>query len=154
MSKQEQQEKKQKAVDAILDFFKENEDIFNECMEALDGWDGYLGDDRYFDMSELSEFYREADPIDLLNQAYFGYNLDSWHEDSHGERIYNSFNPNRDYFRYNGYGNLCSTDWKDYSDHLDNYAVEKMQKNRNHVDAINNNKELADLFDELEEVDA
>ncbi|MBP3447776.1 MAG: hypothetical protein J6K51_02005 [Clostridia bacterium] len=57
---------------------------------------------------------------------------------------------NRDYFYYNGYGNLVSSDYKDYSTHLDNYAVEAMSENRSYIDSIDNDEELTALFDELE----
>ena len=62
------------------------------------------------------------------------------------------FNPNRDYFRYNGYGNLVSADYKDYSGQLDRYAVESMSENRDYIDSIDQSDELAALFDELEEL--
>lgn len=73
--------------------------------------------------------------------------------DRDGNKTYGAFNPNRDYFRYNGYGNLVSADYKDYSGQLDKYAVESMSKNRRYIDSIEQSDELAALFDELEEVE-
>lgn len=29
----------------ILAYFKENEEVFNNCIEELDSYNGYLGDD-------------------------------------------------------------------------------------------------------------
>ena len=52
-------------ADIIL-YFKDNEDVFNDCMEELDGYNGYLGDDRYYYMQDLSEFYHGQDPIEIL----------------------------------------------------------------------------------------
>lgn len=66
---------------------------------------------------------------------------------------YEAFNPNRDYFYFNGYGNLISSDYKDYSDKLDEYAIEEMSENRNYIDSIENDDTLAELFDELEEIE-
>lgn len=73
--------------------------------------------------------------------------------DSSGNKEYGPFNPNRDYFTYNGYGNLVSTDYPDYSGFLDHWAVDDMQQHRAWIDAIDNNSELAALFDELDEAD-
>lgn len=142
---------REKAIAAILDYFKENEDTFNSCIEDLDSYNGYLGDDRIYSMDELSELYSGTDPIELLNRAYFGYDAETWHTDSHGEKEYGPFNPNRDYFTFNGYGNLVSMDYKDYSDHMDEYAVESMAKHRNYIYEIDNDPDLRELFDALEE---
>ena len=110
----------------ILTYFHENEEEFNTAIEELDSYNGYLGDDRWNDMDELPERVDTSDPVALLNKAYFGDDLDNWHYDEQHERVYDSFNPNRDYFRFNGCGNLESTNWKDYRDHMDKYAVEAM----------------------------
>lgn len=137
----------------ILAYFKENEEVFNDCIEELDNYNGYLGDDRWYDMDELPELIDTSEPVELLNRAYFGDDLDDWHTDENGQKYYNSFNPNRDYFRFNGYGNLQSSNWKDYRDHMDNYAVEAMSENRNDINSIDDNETLSALFDELEEVE-
>lgn len=134
----------------IIAYFENNEDIFNDCMEELDGYNGYLGDSRYYSMDELDEFYRDSDPLEILRRAYYGRDDDTYTTDSSGNKTYGEFNPNRDYFYYNGYGNLVSSDYKDYSAHLDNYAVEAMSKNRSYIDSIDNDEELTALFDELE----
>jgi hypothetical protein len=133
-------------IKSIIEYFKENEEIFNECMEELDSYNGYLGDDRYYEMYMLDKFYHDTKPTELLERVFYGYDEDTSTEDNHTE-----FNPNREYFRYNGYGNLVSADYKDYSAHLDHWAIENMEENRTEVDAIDNNSELLELFDKLEE---
>lgn len=135
---------------AIIEFFKENEDVFNDCMEELDSYNGYLGDNRYYPMEELDELYMGVEPSEILRRAYYGYDVDIYTTDGSGNKEYGQFNPNREYFTYNGYGNLVSTDYKDYSAHLDNYAVEGMSENRDYINTIENNEELTSLFDELE----
>lgn len=135
----------------IINYFKENEDLFNECIEELDSYNGYLGDGRYYYMEDLSEYYNGVDPIELLNRAYFGYDAESWYTDSHGQKIYGSFNPNRNYFTYNGYGNLVSADYKDYTAYLDKYFVEALEANRSNLYCIDDNSDLTELFDDLEE---
>lgn len=138
---------------AIIEFFKENEDIFNNCIEELDGYNGYLNDDRYYAMDELDELYTGTEPSEILRRAYYGYDAETYTTDGSGNKEYGQFNPNREYFTYNGYGNLVSADYKDYSAHLDNYAVEAMSENRNYIDTIEDNEELAELFDELEQAE-
>ena len=134
----------------IIEYFKNNEDVFNDCMEELDGYNGYLGDDRYFSMDELDELYNGTEPSEILRQAFYGYDEETYTTDRDGNKTYGAFNPNRDYFRYNGYGNLVSADYKDYTGMLDKYAVESMSENRLYVDSIEQSDELAALFDELE----
>lgn len=138
---------------AIIEFFKENEDVFNDCIEELDGYNGYLNDDRYYSMDELDELYTGTEPSEILRWAYYGYDAETYTTDGSGNKEYGQFNPNREYFTYNGYGNLVSADYKDYSAHLDNYAVEAMSENRNYIDTIEDNEELAELFDELEQAE-
>lgn len=134
----------------IITYFESNEDVFNDCIEELDGYNGYLGDDRYYDMDELDELHRGTEPSELLNLAFFGYDEDTYTTDSSGSKTYGAFNPNREYFRYNGYGNLVSADYKDYSALLDKWAIEAMGADREYIDTIEDNAELAALFDELE----
>lgn len=138
--------KRDAAIAAIIEYFKENEDTFNAALEELDSYNGYLGDDRYFEMCMIDEFYGETAPLEFLARVFYGYDEDTSTEDNRTE-----FNPNREYFRYNGYGNLVSSDYKDYSDRLDHWTIEAMSDNRAYIDTIDDDAELAELFDALEE---
>lgn len=142
---------KESSIKKIIEFFEENESIFNECIEELDSYNGYLNDDRYYEMEMLDEFYSDTEPTEILRRAYYGYDADSYTTDGYGNRSYGEFNPNREYFSYNGYGNLISSDYKDYSAYLEEYVIEAMRENRYYIDSIDNNTELSALFDELEE---
>lgn len=144
---------KEDIIADIIQYFKENEDVFNDCMEELDSYNGYLGDDRYYDMEELNDVYSGQEPQEILFRAFYGFDADSWHTDSRGDKEYGAFNPNRNYFYFNGYGNLVSSDYKDHYDKLDGYAVEAMSENRNYIDSIENDDILSGLFDELEEAE-
>jgi len=141
------------AMAAIIEYFSNNEEVFNDCMEQLDSYNGYLGDDRYYSMDELNDLYCGTDLQEVLCRAFYGYDEDTWTTDSSGNREYGAFNPNRDYFRFNGYENLVSADYKDYSGRLDRYAVESMSENRDEIGGINDNDELSALFDALEDED-
>lgn len=134
----------------IIKYFENNEDIFNDCIEELDSYNGYLSDDRYYSMDELDELHNGIEPSELLRRAFFGYDEETYTTDRDGDKTYGAFNPNREYFRYNGYGNLVSADYKDYTGMLDKYAVESMSENRSYIDTIDDNEELSALFDELE----
>ena len=121
---------KENIISRIIEFFKYNGDLFNACIEGLDNCNGYLGDDRYYEMEEIDELYSDADPSYLLERAFYGYDADTWTTDDEGGKTYGEFNPNRAYFSYNGYGNLVSSSYKDYTAHLDSYAIESMHEDR------------------------
>ena len=141
---------KEMIIDDITAYFKNNEDVFDDCIEELDGYNGHLGDDRYYSMDELDEFYRGTDPTELLQRVYFGYDEDDVIIDQWGEEHQKEFNPNRDYFRYNGYGNLVSTNYKDYTSLLDEYFVDALLQYRQEVYSIEDDTRLVELLDELE----
>ena len=147
--------KKEKITEEIIAYFDEHEDIYNEVAEELDAYNGYLGngylgDDRYYSMDELDDLYNGTEPSEILARALYGYDEETYNTDASGNREYGPFNPNREYFRYNGYGNLVSADYKDYTGLLDHYIIESMLENRDYIDTIDNDPELSELFDELE----
>ena len=139
-------------INKIIEYFENNDDIFNDCIEELDSYNGYLNDDRYYEMELLNEFYQGTGPTELLYRAFYGYDEDTFTTDNSGNRTYGAFNPNRDYFKFNAYGNLVSTNYKDYTGHLDRYVVESMSENRQDIYTIEDNEELTALFDELENI--
>ena len=141
-------------TNAILEWFEDHEDEYNAAIEELDSYNGYLGDDRYYSMDELDELYSGVEPSEILRRAFYGYDSETWTTDSHGQKEYGAFNPNREYFYFNGYGNLVSADYKDYSDHLDRYLIDSMSENRQYITTIDENAELSELFDKLEEAES
>ena len=145
--------KYEELIEEVISWFEDNTDVFEEVIESLDSYNGYLGDDRYYGMEMLNEFYSDATATDVLYRAFYGYDADNWWTDSNGEKRHGEFDPNREFFRYNGYGNLVSADYKDYSDHLDSYFVEELVENRNHVSyEIENYDELVELLDQIEAI--
>ena len=120
-------------IESIIEYFKDNEDKFNEALEELDSWNGYLDDDRIYDMYELN---------DLVGDLPFSEAL---------EKIDTSnFDLCDDYFKYTIWG-IQSLSEKDYSDYLDEYIIEDFESNREHIYTIDDTAELSELFDELEE---
>lgn len=123
----------EKKKEMLMELFKNDTELFNSAIEELDNYNGYLGDDRYYEMDMLPELLSGLSAIDLLNRAYFGRDDENWHTDAHGKKIYDSFNPNREYFYFNGYGNLVSANYKDYSAHLDDYFIDAIIENQNNL---------------------
>lgn len=143
--------KREEIIKKIIEYFGENTEEFNELVEALDAWNGYLGDDRVYPMEELNEIYANTEAIEILYRAFYGYDGEIWHYDKDGYKEYNApFNPNRDYFSFNAYGNLVSYDYIDYSNRLDKYAVEEIADNLDNIDVCLT-EELEELFNELTE---
>ena len=133
-------------IDEIMEILEGDDELLNEAVEELDDWNGFLNGDRYFEMELLEDVLNGREILDVLNMAYFGRDEDSWDE-------YSSFNPNRKYFRFNGYGNLVSADYKDYSYHLNEYLIEELYEHRYKLSVIYTNSELEELFDKLEQLE-
>ena len=144
---------KQTIINKIIELFKNDTELFENCIEELDSYNGYLGDDRYYNMDMLDEFYQGVEPTEILTRAFYGRDDEGWETDASGNKIYGSFNPNRDYFYHNGYGNLVSCNYKDYSDKLDEYFIDELVENRSQLFAIYDNDELLELLDELENIE-
>lgn len=134
-------------AETLLNYYKEHEEDFNHDIEELDGWNGCLDGRRLEPMDELDVIYQGKESTEILRRAYFGHDDDTWH-DENGERVYGKFNPNRDYFYFNGYGNLVSTDYKDYSDYLDLDYVQDIVDNYGHLDMSVWALEIIDNYDE------
>jgi hypothetical protein len=133
----------------LTELFEQDEELFNRTIEELDGWNGYLNDNRYYSMDELNEFFCNVEPLEMLSRAFYGYD-ECYHVDSSGNKIYSEFNPNREYFSFNGYGNLVSSDYKDYSYLLDDYFIEALIDNK---DNLYLDDEILEIIDGAEEDD-
>ena len=134
----------------LKDLFEDNEELFNEAIEELDSYNGYLGDDRYYYMEKIDKLLYGRGVLDILLSAFCGYNKDDYTTDSYGEKHYCQFNPNCDYFKFNGYGNLVSAWDKDYSDYLDDYFIDSLLENYQY---LNLDADVKNLLIELENVE-
>lgn len=133
-------------AEALFEYYQQNEDDFNHDIEELDSWNGCLGDRRLEPMDELDEIYQGKKITEILMRAYYGHDDDYWHEEN-GERVYGEFNPNREYFYFNGYGNLVSTDELDYSDYLDEYYVQDIIDRASDLCLSEGAQEIIDNYD-------
>lgn len=62
-----------------------------ELIQTINEYDGSFEDAAYFDMDEFDYFMTDYTPTGIVQMAWFG-----------------DFNPNEDYFKFDGYGNLVS----------------------------------------------
>ncbi len=129
-------------ADKLLAYYKENTEDFVNDIEELDSWNGYLGDYRVIPMEDLDDFYQGTKPSEILRRAFFGY--DDVYSTSKQKA---SFNPNRDYFYFNGYGNLVSTDERDYSDFLDENFVQDIIDNEPNLSLSKGAQEIIDNYE-------
>ena len=146
---------KQDILAQVKEWFENNEEAFCEVIEELDSYNGYLGDDRYYPMEELDEFYSNTEPTEILTRAYYGHDDETYTLNDDGTKNFSTstFNPNREWFYFNGYGNLVSSDYKDYSYRLDNYFVDEVLENRYELPSVENYEELAELLDKAEDAE-
>ncbi len=68
-----------------------------ELLQHMNAYDGCFEDCVYYDMEEFNELMSYHTPMEIAQIIYFG----------------GDFNPNDGYFRFNGYYNLESFNWRD-----------------------------------------
>lgn len=129
------------AIAAIMDYFKENEDEFSDSIESLDSWDGCLGDERRERMDAVDELFYGQKPSWILDRAFYGGD----------EKTDDGFCPWREYFYFDGYGNLVSTDERDYSDFLDENIIEDFIDRAGDIDLPDDVVEIIDSIGDDEE---
>ena len=69
-----------------------------ELLQYIHAYDGSFEEAIYYDMDLFDEFMDGYTPSEIARMIHFG-----------------EFNPNDDYFRFDGYGNLESLDWQEIS---------------------------------------
>jgi hypothetical protein len=97
----------------IMEVLKGMEDgdlisVWNEYCDKCN-----MFDDRIYYMEELDEIFSGQDVTYILNRAFYGH--DQWGDNS-------EFNPNRNYFTFNGYGNLISLDWIGWNEYAGSFG--------------------------------
>ena len=100
---------------------------FNEIMGELRYYD-----DEVFYMDDLSEVFGN-DVEKAIRAAFYGGRFEYSHD---------SFNPNDEYFSFNGYGNLMSIPEYCLQDYFNQYEVEILEYvNDNEVELLRESKE-------------
>lgn len=85
-------------IDDIVDLMND-EDKKADALEELDSYNGILGDDKLNSMYDLDDLFYGVMPSELLQKIDF-----------------NNFSDTDEYFYFNGYGNMVSTDYREYPD--------------------------------------
>ena len=133
-------------VDELLAYYKRNSEDFNDDIEELDNWTGCLYDDKIYPMDDLNEFFSNEKPDEIIRRAFYGYD-ETYTKDEQCQ----PFNPNRDYFYFNGYGNLVSIGEKDYSDYLDNDFIQEIIDNRYNLSLSSGAEDIIDDYEDEDE---
>lgn len=109
------EDKRKQLLSNLEEYFSSHTEEWNYCIEELDAWNGYLGDDKFYRMDEIDEVLWGRTASDILSM------------------VNGRFDGTDDYFRFDGYGNLYSTNNFDYSDCLSSEAIEEIVKVWNHL---------------------
>ena len=116
-------------------------------LQHMNGYDGCFEDCVYFDMDEFDEFMSNYSPMEIAQMIFYG----------------GHFNPNDDFFRFNGYENLESANWFDVEaeaedlkddiiDHLVNYySGDTPWAGLDHLVDAYDDTLFDDYFEEVEE---
>lgn len=133
------EERREYIYKAMLDMIRTDSDLLTEVCEELDSWDGFLGDDRCYNMDEIDEILYGKKPSELLSM------------------VSSDFNYNDGYFYFNGYGNLESCDDKE-DRYLDVFTHEEILDtyldNACHCNLSNSDfEELAGLYESYSDDD-
>lgn len=108
-------EREQHVREAIAEVLDNDTDTFVDVCEELDSWNGFLGDARCYDMSEIDEFFNK--PSDLLDKM-------------------SDFDYTDEYFYFDVYGVTTASDKYDvYSDTVSvDDVIDAIQDCFNHID--------------------
>lgn len=132
-------------------------DRIHDIINSLDNsdaaylWNAYCDATNSFDnrlecMDELPDLFDLSDRdsvFNLLNRFYFGHDEND---------IHSSANPNRDYFYFNGYGNVVTTDYP--SDVIDVDELTEWIISREDSLGNDESQEILDEYNEEDEEDA
>ena len=99
------EERRQYVYDNAHYILENDEEAFITACEELDNWDGFLGDDRVYNMEDFDELMSEKSPLEIAQEIEG-----------------NNFSTNDDYFQFTIYG-VESTDDK-YDAYSSNHSVD------------------------------
>ena len=129
-------------VEKLLAYYKENKGDFANDIEELDDWTGCLYDDKIYPMDDLNELFSNEKPDEIIRRAFYGYD-----EPRTKDEQREPFNPNREYFYFNGYGNLVSINQRDYTDYLDIAFIQDIIDNRYNLSLSIGAEEIIDEYE-------
>lgn len=101
-----------------------------DLLQYMNAYDGSFEESTYYDMDSFDEFMSNYTPSEIARMMWFG-----------------EFNPNEDYFRFDGYGNLESLDWQEISDEAESLESDIIDHLVNYYDGDTPWAELDYLVD-------
>lgn len=116
----------------LINFFSDNADIYEDVIEELDSYDGYLTGERYYPMEDLETDLSGLNPIELIN------------------RLSNDFSLNDEWYKWENNYTLISTHHKDYSDYLDSYFINDLLENYHQLYSVDEYPELLEMLENVE----
>lgn len=131
-------------INEIIEYFENDEELFNDCLEDFDSITGYLYDDRYYPMDYLIDKIRCASIdtlITIIKDLIEG-------SDEYGK----NFNMEAKYYKGDIYHYYISSDERDYLSYLDNPTIVSMCRKYNQIWEIMHTPKLQELFEELYEL--
>ena len=123
----------------LKELLEKNESVLNEIVSCLNSNNGSFENDVWYDMDMLDDYLSGMSAWEVLRLGFYG---------SDEDRENSSFNPMRNYFRFDVCGNLESCDYIDYSYLIDD-VVEIIM---NDTDVVDNVLYVIDDSDELTEI--
>lgn len=96
-----------KKIESLKGLILEDASLGMDLVNEINGWDGSLEYLQAYSMDEFDEIMNGFEPLEIANRIYFG-----------------DFNPNHEYFRFNGYANLESLDEYDLEEEIKDYSSE------------------------------
>lgn len=135
------EQKRKEFETALTELLENDSDVLVELVNTFVSYNGLFEDEQRIQMEEIDEYFVDVKPSEFLPRVFYGHD-----EDTSSEGNYSEFNPNRAYFYFNGYGNLVSTDYLDYSD-----LIEDCVNNIEQLEPYDLPSEIQDLFDEYNE---
>lgn len=124
-------ERRQYAYDRAYEILEGDNDAFIEACEALDDWNGFLGEDRCYYMEEIDELLYGKKPSEVI------------------DLMTSDFSSGDTYFYFSIYGlESCNDRYDHYSDNFSvDDVLDALIENYSHIDIYNN-----DTLDNLLEV--
>jgi hypothetical protein len=132
------EERKQYIYNAMLDMIQADSDLMVEICDELDSWNGFLGDDRCYCMSDIDDLLYGKKPSEIIDM------------------ITKDFDSSCEWFYFSIYGLESCDDKADF--YLDCHSHEEILDeyldNYSHCDLTNADlEELADIYDSYLEDD-
>ena len=103
-------------------------------------------------VNDINSWNDQLDWLDFISMDFFDEYMEGKEPSWIANRIfYGDFNPNDEYFTFNGYGNLVSYDEWEANKECENYINEIIDALIDNIDYIDTYSEILNLFEELEE---